>query len=139
LEVQDTIPVCASQIGQAAAIGALRAEASWVQDRVHGLASQISTIKAALAPLGEGAVIGGEGAIYLLCRLPARYADRDAEVVKWLAYQHGVCVIPGSACGAPGYVRVCYANLAGEAFEDACQKLHGGLQLLVDQDPSLEC
>jgi hypothetical protein len=35
----------------------------------------------------------------------------DALLVERLAREFGVCVIPGSACGAPGCIRVCYANL----------------------------
>ena len=35
----------------------------------------------------------------------------DEAVVEWLAKEHGVCVIPGTACGTPGQVRVCFANL----------------------------
>ena len=44
-------------------------------------------------------------------------------VVEWLAREHGVAVIPGSACGMPGFIRVCYGNLAAEACEAACARL----------------
>ena len=58
----------------------------------------------ALSPLGEGAVRGGSGAIYLFVRLPEGCAD-DVAVVRWLTEAHGVCLIPGSGCGLPGHVR----------------------------------
>lgn len=66
--------------------------------------------------LGSGAVRGGTGALYLMVELPtvgepAGPAD-DMAVVEWLAREHGVCVIPGTACGLPGSVRVCF----GERF-----------------------
>ena len=56
------------------------------------------------------------------------------KVMKWLAYEHGVVVIPGSACGAPGKFRVCYANLEGEKFQDACGRLRQGLDQLLEND-----
>jgi aspartate/methionine/tyrosine aminotransferase len=61
----------------------------------------------ALSPLGANAVKGGQGAIYLWAKLPSGASD-DVEVVKWLAKRHGVIVIPGSASGGPGYVRVSF-------------------------------
>ena len=57
----------------------------------------------ALTPLGEGAVCGGSGAIYLFVLLPPGCAD-DVAVVRWLTDAHGVCLIPGSGCGMPGHV-----------------------------------
>ena len=40
--------------------------------------------------------------------------EDDVRAVEWLAHQHGVAVIPGSACGYGGHVRVAYANLSLE-------------------------
>lgn len=48
-------------------------------------------------------------------------------VVEWLAKKHGVCVIPGSACGAPGHIRVAYANLEVAAIAEVCVGKHGTL------------
>ncbi|KAL3598460.1 hypothetical protein D5086_006378 [Populus alba] len=59
----------------------------------------------ALSTLREGAVKGGEGAIYLWAKLPEQYVDDD-KVVRWLATRHGVVVIPGGACGCPGHPRL---------------------------------
>ena len=38
VKVQDTVPVCAPQLSQHVALGALRAGSAWVQQRVAGLA-----------------------------------------------------------------------------------------------------
>ena len=73
----------------------------------------------ALQPLG-GCVGAADGAIYVVAKLPR--ADDEA-VVEWLAREHGVAVIPGSACGMPGFIRVCYGNLAADACEAACARL----------------
>lgn len=55
----------------------------------------------------------------------------DEDVVAWLIREHGVCVIPGSACGAPGYIRVAYANLTLEQCREAAARLKAGLQQLL--------
>lgn len=58
-------------------------------------------------------------------------ASGDEAVVEWLIQEHGVCIIPGSACGAPGYVRVAFANLKPEQCKVAAGRLKAGLQQLV--------
>jgi katanin p60 ATPase-containing subunit A1 len=55
----------------------------------------------------------------------------DEDVVAWLIREHGVCVIPGSACGMPGWVRVAYANLSPQQCEVAAARLKQGLQELL--------
>lgn len=61
----------------------------------------------------------------------AALAAGDEAVVEWLINEHGVCIIPGSACGAPGYVRVAFANLTPEQCSVAAGRLKAGLQQLV--------
>ena len=45
-----------------------------------------------------------------------------------LALEYGVVVIPGSACGAKGHVRISYANLVPEKCQIAADKLNKGLR-----------
>lgn len=83
-----------------------------------------------LGTLGDG-VAGGEGGIYFWARLPPGCED-DAAVVQWLTLTAGVCVVPGSSCGAPGFVRCSFGNIApGERFATAAARLKRGLQALV--------
>ena len=82
----------------------------------------------ALAPLGEGAVVG-EAAIYLFAKLPDGLDDNV--VVERLIKEHQVTIIPGSACGAPGYIRVAYANCTLEDCKEACRRLKHGLEALI--------
>lgn len=84
----------------------------------------------ALLPLGEGAVKGGEGAIYLWAKLPDKYCD-DFEVVRWLVHKHGVVVIPGCASGGCGYVRISFGGLKEGDCEVAAGRLKRGLEQLV--------
>lgn len=138
VKVQDTVPVCAPQLSQHVALGALRTGSAWVQQRVAGLAGNREALIDALSPLGSlgSGVGGGEGAIYLWARLPEGCEDDEA-VVGWLVREHGVCVIPGSSCGCPGYVRAAYANLQPEACRQAAARLKAGLQELVALGPAV--
>ena len=54
-------------------------------------------------------------------------------MMKWMAYVHGVCVIPGSSCGAPGHFRVCYANLPAETFATAVERLQAAVEEICDE------
>lgn len=59
--------------------------------------------------------------------------EDDEAVVSWLVKEHKVCVVPGSACGCPGYVRVAFANLDESKCKQAAAQLRRGLQQVVDQ------
>eukprot|EP00850_Spirogloea_muscicola_P018069 SM000162S02347 [mRNA] locus=s162:37678:40298:+ [translate_table: standard] len=130
LKVQDTVPICAAVVSQHLALAALKAGPAWVKLHVATLEVNRRAALEALEPLGNGAIRGGEGAIYLWAKLPDEQQD-DKKVVEWLAKTHGVCVIPGSACGAPGHLRVAFANLEGDRFLEACKRLREGLAALV--------
>lgn len=130
LKVQDNIPICASIISQRLALYALEVGSEWVRDQVKDLVRNRELLKEALSPLGEGAVKGGEGAIYLWAKLPDKYSN-DFEVVRWLAQRHGVVLIPGSASGGPGYVRITFGGLREADTEVAAGRLRKGLEELV--------
>lgn len=94
MKVQDTVPICPTQLSQVVALGAVHAGRAWVQERVEGLTEQKAAVMRALQPLGkwgEG-VFGGEGAIYVFAKLPEGCED-DAAVAK--------------VRGVGGCVRVC--------------------------------
>jgi aspartate/methionine/tyrosine aminotransferase len=78
--------------------------------------------------VGKENMVKSEGAIYLWAKLP-RGLD-DQQVVERLVKEFRVCIIPGSSCGAPGYIRVAFANLTEEQCKMACERLHKGLQAL---------
>jgi len=130
LKVQDNIPICASIIGQRLALYSLEAGPEWIKERVKDLVKNRALLVEALSPLGEDNVKGGEGAIYLWAKLPDNCSN-DFEVVRWLANKHGVAVIPGSASGGPGYIRVSFGGLKEEDTRLAAERLRRGLQELV--------
>lgn len=131
LKVQDNIPICASIISQYLALYSLEMGPEWVTEQVKNLVINKCLIMDALSPLGEDSVKGGEGAIYLFAKLPDKYQD-DFEVVRWLARKHGVVVIPGSACGSPGNLRISFGGLREEETRMAAERLKKGLIELVN-------
>lgn len=110
----------------------MHAGPGWIQERVQHLVKNREILKKALSPLGEGAVKGGEGAIYLWAKLPDKYSD-DFEVVRWLVNKHGVVVIPGSSSGGPGYVRISFGGLKEDDCQVAADRLQRGLEQLVTE------
>ncbi|RVW77613.1 Aromatic aminotransferase ISS1 [Vitis vinifera] len=99
---------------------------------VEGLGAQLLKIShnGCTLPLGKDSVKGGEGAIYLFAKLPDKYHD-DFEVVRWLARKHRVVVIPGSACGTPGSLRVSFGGLREDETQIAAGRLKKGIEELV--------
>ncbi|KAE7997405.1 hypothetical protein FH972_002045 [Carpinus fangiana] len=130
LKVQDNIPICASIISQHLALYSLELGPEWVTERVKDLVKNREIVLEALSPLGEDAVRGGEGAIYLWAKLPDKYVE-DFKVVRWLAHRHGVVVIPGSSCGCPGNVRISFGGLVESDCKAAAERLRRGLEELV--------
>lgn len=131
LKVQDCIPICASIIGQHLALYSLQNGQEWIKEKVQTLVKNREILKKALTPLGESSVMGGEGAIYLWAKLPDKFHD-DFEVVRWLMNRHGVVVIPGSASGCEGHVRISFGGLKSADCEIAAHKLKVGLHELVE-------
>ncbi|KAL7551994.1 hypothetical protein ACHAWF_015206 [Thalassiosira exigua] len=78
----------------------------------------------AMASLEE--VVGGDGAMCVMGKLPEGTDDR--EFASSLVERHGVAVNPGSFCGLPGWIRVCYSNLPPEDCRTAAARLKGGIE-----------
>lgn len=127
LKVQDTIAICTSRISQMAALGALQAGREWVYDQVKSLDVGREAILDAISSLGE--VIGGNGAMYVMGKLPNGIDDK--EFASSLIEHYGVAVIPGSFCGLPGWIRVCYSNLPPDQCKIAAARLKKGIDELT--------
>jgi len=154
LKIQDTIPICPPQLSQRVALAALKGEGAgtpWVAARVASLRGNREVVKKALKPLdalaaaeeaeiegkaaSKGALESASGAIYLWSRLPRSLLDSgmtDVKVIEWLVERHGVCLVPGSACGSPGRVRAAFANLEPSECERAAKRLERGVEELLE-------
>lgn len=129
--MQDTIPICPTQISQIVAAESLQEGRSWVTDRVTKLQRNRELALEALSVLGDGAVAAQEGAIYFFAKLPDGLDDEI--VVERLIKEHRVTLIGGSSCGMPAYIRVAYANCSEEDCEEACRRLKTGLTKMIGE------
>mmetsp|Transcript_11719 Transcript_11719/g.20849 ORF Transcript_11719/g.20849 Transcript_11719/m.20849 type:complete len:164 (+) Transcript_11719:3-494(+) len=131
LKCQDTVCICAAQVSQYLALAALRTGQAYKKQMIATLAHNRELLLAALEPLGTlgNGIMGGEGAIYFWARLPPGCED-DMRAVEWITHKHGVCMVPGSACLVPGWIRVAFGNLAPDKMPEACRRLREGLQQL---------
>jgi len=135
LKVQDTIPICTSRVSQLVALGALEAGRQWVIDQVSTLEKGRNAILDALQPLQElhtndcngdkNVIMGGSGAMYVMAKLPNDMDDQ--KLANDLVEKYGVAIIPGSFCGYPGWIRVCYSNLPPDECIIAASRLKDGI------------
>jgi aspartate/methionine/tyrosine aminotransferase len=126
MKVQDTIPICPSRISQIAALGSMAAGKDWVREKIASLDAGREAILDALSSLEM--VMGGSGAMYVMGKL--REGTDDKELTRRLVQEFGVACIPGSFCGFPGWIRVCYSNLPPEKCKEAAARLKSGLEYL---------
>lgn len=92
LKVQDTIAICTSRISQMAALGALEAGRDWVSDQVKTLEVGRKAILEAMESLEE--IIGGDGAMYVMGKLPNSTDDKVSKHVcaaKAYHYYYNSC------------------------------------------------
>lgn len=126
MKVQDTILICPPRISQIAALGSMSAGKDWVREKIDTLETGRKAILDALGSLEQ--VMGGSGAMYAMGKLPE--GTDDQEFNQKLVKDYGVACIPGSFCGFPGWIRVCYSNLPPEKCVEAAERLRAGLDSL---------
>eukprot|EP00536_Pseudo-nitzschia_multiseries_P003907 jgi/Psemu1/186828/e_gw1.62.116.1 len=161
LKVQDTIPIGPPRLTQHVALGALLqgsdetnggasgdglyslGSKEWVYDKYDTLAASRDYILDALSSLPQQ--IGGSGSMYVMGKLPDDLAlssllgtdepvdEEPVDVVfcRRLVKDYGIAIIPGSFCGSPGWIRVCYANLPPDRTKVAAERLRKGIEELT--------
>ena len=129
MKVQDTIPICTSRLSQIAALGALTAGRQWVIEKVRTLDASRDAILKALAPLET--IIGGNGAMYVMAKLPLSHSN-DRIIGEMFVEKYGIAIIPGSFCGYPGWIRVCYSNLKPSDCIMAAERLSNAVKDLCN-------
>jgi len=66
--------------------------------------------------------------MYVMAKLPPGLDD--LEVGKMFVEKYGIAIIPGSFCGFPGWIRVCYSNLSPQDCIIAAGRLEKGINNL---------
>lgn len=64
--------------------------------------------------------------MYVMAKLPAEVND-DVMVGEMFVEKYGIAIIPGSFCGYPGWIRVCYSNLKPADCLIAADRLAKGI------------
>ncbi len=110
----DSIAICASQPGQAAALFGLERLGDWREEKRREIAARLAAFQAAMAPLADRFPIVSAGGFFAYCRHPFK-ADAFT-VAKRLADEAAIMAMPGSAFGPDQerMIRFAFGNIAPE-------------------------
>ncbi|MGI9220393.1 MAG: pyridoxal phosphate-dependent aminotransferase, partial [Woeseiaceae bacterium] len=125
VQSQSTSNACS--VSQAAAIAALDGDQGVVAQMTAAYQQRHDFVVAALNKIPGFECRRGEGAFYAFPKVAMAIdslglAD-DVEFVEYLLNKADVALVPGSAFGAPGYVRLSFA-CSIETLEDALQRIN---------------
>jgi aspartate aminotransferase len=124
IQGQSTTNACT--ISQAAAVAALDGEQRCVQAMCSAFRSRHDVVLARLEGIAGFSCPAGLGAFYLFPNIAeamrAKGIDDDVEFCEALLERAGVALVPGSAFGAPGHLRISYAA-AIETMTEALDRI----------------
>ena len=129
-KVQSQSTSNASSISQAAAIAALNGSKDEIQSMVEQYKLRHDYLCSALNDIDGFKTTPGTGAFYLFPDVTnvieqKGFAD-DVELSQYLIEKANVAVIPGSAFGSPGYIRLSYATSL-ELIKEAVKRISNSL------------
>ena len=104
-----------TSISQYAAIAALQGDQSYIKESTITFRQRHDFVLAGLNDLNGVECVAADGAFYSFPRVTEAIARRpalsdDVQLCKRLLEEAGVALVPGSAFGAPGYMRLSYAT-----------------------------
>jgi len=112
--VQSQSTSCACSIAQVAAQAAIEGDQSCIQPMLEAFKARHDYVVAALNEMNGVSCLPSQGAFYGFPDVKAAIRNvgvaDDVEFAALLLEQAGVAVVPGSAFGAPGHVRLSYAT-----------------------------
>ena len=116
-----------SSISQYAALAAIEGDQTFTQEVVKTLKERHDFVYKALLEIDGIKCLPCQGTFYILPNVQEVMTrlgiHSDVELSEFLIEKAKVAVVPGSAFGAPGYVRVSFAT-SMENLEKAMQRLH---------------
>lgn len=116
-----------TSIAQYAALAALEGDQSFVTEVVKTLKERHDYVYKALLEIDGIECLPCQGTFYIFPNIQQPMTrlgiHSDVEFSEYLIEKANVAVVPGSAFGAPGYIRVSYAT-SMENLEKAMQRLH---------------
>jgi aspartate/methionine/tyrosine aminotransferase len=119
----DSIAICASQPGQAAALYGLKNLADWQTEKRLKMERRLAPFQGAMAPLADRFPIVSAGAFFAYCGHP--FAVDSMTVGRRLADEASVAAMPGSAFGhgQESMIRFAWGNIAPERASDVGARL----------------
>lgn len=128
IQSQSTTNACS--VSQAAAVAALDGDQSCVREMTTAYHERHDYVVPALNDIEGVECRPGEGTFYAFARieaaLDARSMDSDVDFVELLLNEADVACVPGSAFGAPGYVRLSFA-CSMEMLEESVRRIKRAL------------
>ena len=128
VQAQSTSNPCS--ISQYAAIAALNGGLACVQPMVDAFAKRSKMVSDAVNAMPGLKCLPSFAALYVFPDVSVAMQNlnlaTDAEFANWLIDQAEVAVVPGSAFGAPGYVRISIAT-ADDLLQEAMRRMHKAL------------
>lgn len=128
IQSQSTSNACS--ISQAAAVAALDGDQSCVREMTRQYRERSGYIVDALNALPGFECRAGEGAFYAFPRVTDAMErlglKSDAELVEFLLQEADVAMVPGTAFGAPGHVRISFACSVPQ-LEEAVSRMRKAL------------
>jgi aspartate aminotransferase len=128
IQSQSTTNACS--VSQAAAVAALEGDQACVSDMVTAYRDRHDYIVAALNEIDGAQCRPGEGTFYAFARfqdaMDARNIESDIDLVSLFLNDGDVACVPGSAFGAPGYVRFSFA-CSMEMLEESMRRIKRAL------------
>ena len=128
IQSQSTTNACS--VSQAAAVAALNGDQACVHDMTAAYHLRHDYVVAALNDMDGVECRAGEGTFYAFARIQAAMQAKgmasDVEFVELLLNEADLACVPGSAFGAPGYVRLSFA-CAMETLEESVRRMNRAL------------
>ena len=116
-----------SSISQYAALAAIEGDQSFIEKIVKTLKQRHDYVYSALQEIDGVKCIPGQGTFYILPNVQEAMSrlgiQTDVQLSEYLIEKANVAVVPGSAFGAPGYIRISFAT-SMEILEEAMHRLH---------------
>lgn len=124
IQSQSTSNPCA--IAQKASVAALNMDQSQIQDMVRVFKERHDYIVAAINQIPGFACVPGQGAFYAFIHAQKFITNNDMkddiELANFLIEKAHVALVPGSAFGMPGYLRLSYAT-SMENLQEAIKRI----------------
>ena len=115
-----------SSISQYAALAAIEGDQSFIEDVVRALKKRHDLVYKNLLEIKDIQCLPCQGTFYILPNVQVVMSrldiSTDVEFSEFLIKKARVAVVPGSAFGAPGYIRVSFAT-SMENLEKAMKRL----------------